>query len=222
MKLDQAAINNGLTPRPHIGKRTAYHLAGQAAAICLGNQQKQLPEVYFQIIIQPQDGSTQLSRKSRKRDQYATAIEGGRLIQSLPASFAEANNCFSWPQQEEYRRAFEADIINLLSGPLAEAKYVACRDDEAFSANLINLEVLQFYGGRPDLAVVMEYMQCLIPYQPEREQKLAELFLAAFSFVNQPANWLAISALAKLILDEPKRIIHCEEVIAALEPCLAA
>jgi hypothetical protein len=219
MKLDQAAHS---TSRIHVDQRTAYHLAGQAAAICLGNQQKQLPEVYFQIIIQPQDNTKPLSRKNRKRDQSTATIEGGRLIQNLPVSFTEANSCLSYSQQEEYRLAFEADIINLLSGPLAEAKYVACRDDEAFSANLISLEVLQFYGGRPDLAIVLEYMQCLIPYQPERGQKLAELFLAAFNFVNQPTNWLAISALAKLILNEPKRIIHCEEVIAVLEPCLAA
>jgi hypothetical protein len=36
-----------------IGTRNAYHQAGHAAAIYLGNKQKQLPVVFFQIVVTP-------------------------------------------------------------------------------------------------------------------------------------------------------------------------
>ena len=54
-------------------------------------------------------------------------------------------------------------------------------------------------------------------HEAERDRKLAELFLAAYNFVNKRSNWRAISALADFIRDEPKDIIQCEEVISLLE-----
>jgi hypothetical protein len=59
------------------------------------------------------------------------------LIYSLPVALLESANYFSLDEQDAYRTAFEADIINLLVGPLAEAKYVAVRDHECFNKNLI-------------------------------------------------------------------------------------
>ena len=56
----------------------------------------------------------------------------------------------------------------------------------------------------------------------ERDRKLIELFLAAFSFVNKHRNWRAITGLAKYICEQPKTVIGCEEVIALLESRLAA
>lgn len=206
-----------------IDKRIAYHLAGRVVAIYLGNKQKQLPAVHFQIIIRLQDGNGQQSdRFARTHGKYSAKIEGGRLIQSLPLSFAEATQYFSWPQQEECLCAFEADVINMLAGSLAEAKYLACCDGEEFNPHLVNLGALHFYGGSSDLEVITEYMECFMLHKAERNQKLAELFLAAFSFVNNPSNWHAISALAKFILDEPRDVIHCEEIISLLESRLAA
>lgn len=105
----------------------------------------------------------------------------------------------------------------MLAGPLAEAKYVALRDDEVFNANLVYLGALKFYGGSSDLALISQYMECLIPDKEEREQKLAELFLAAFSFINKKPNWNAISTLANYICDKPEIIIPCEDMIALLD-----
>lgn len=201
-----------------ISRRAAYHQAGHVAAVYLGNKQKQLPAVHFQIIIKPQEWDGQQSdRFTRKHGKYTAKVEGGRLIQSLPMSFSEATQYFSWPEQEECLCAFEADVINLLAGSLAEAKYVASRDNEVFNPNLVYLGALKFYGGNSDLEVITEYLECFMLHEAERDRKLAELFLAAYNFVNKRSNWRAISALADFIRDEPKDIIQCEEVISLLE-----
>ena len=223
MKHNYIAIDVQQNTRIDIGWGNAYHQAGHAAAIYLGNQQKQLPAVHFQIIIKPQEHDRQpVDRFAGIYSKYTVKVEGGRLIQSLPMSFSEATQYLSWFQQAEYRCAFEADVINLLSGSLAEAKYVASRDGEAFNANLINLRALRFYGGSSDIELVNEYMECLMPNKTERKQKLAELFLVAFNFVNETSNWRYITALAEFIRDQPKGIIHCEEMISLLESRLAA
>jgi hypothetical protein len=67
------------------------------------------------------------------------------------------------------------------------------------------------------MATITEYMGYFIPDPSLRKQKLAELFLAAYSFVNQRYNWDAISILADYIRTEPKTIIPCEELIALLK-----
>jgi hypothetical protein len=197
-----------------IDKKTAYHLAGHAAAIYLGNKHKQLPDVHFQIIIKPKDeDGQQADRFERMQGKCTAKIEGGRLIQSLPISYAEYTQGLSSSQQEEYLRAFEADIMNLLAGPLAEAKFVASRDGEVFNPNIVNLSALQFYGGNSNLKIINEYMESFMLDKAAIDQKLIEMFLATFGFVNRPSNWQAISALAECIQDEPKEIIHCEDVI---------
>ena len=207
--------------RIRISKRNAYHVSGHAAAIYLGNKKKQLPEVFFKIVFKPHEqDERQLNEIAAIYSKYHVKIEGGRLIQSLPLSFAEATRYFSGPQQEKYRCAFEADVINLLAGPLAEAKYVAWRDNEAFNANLINHNALHFYGG--NLAVINEYMEWFLPNKEERDRKLAELFLAAFRFVDKRANWHAITTLAEFIQDQPNNTINCEEIIFLLESRLEA
>jgi hypothetical protein len=196
----------------------AYHQAGYAVAIYLGNKQRQLPAVYFQILVKRLDTEIQFKdRIANPRGRYVAKVEGGRLIQSLPLSFSDATHYFSRVQMDEYRRAFEADVINMLAGSLAEAKYVALRDDEIFNANLVNLNALHFYGGSSDLEVITEYMECFLPDKAERQKKLVELFAAAFRFVNKKSHWAAISALAQFILAEPKGVINCEEVISFLE-----
>lgn len=223
MKQKVTAINARLDTRKEIDRNIAYHQAGYATAIFLGNKQKQLPEVYFQIIVKPLGRNVgQSARSINKTGKYTVKVEGGRLIQNLPLSFAEVTQFFSWPQQEEYLCAFEADVINLLVGSLAEAKYAALSDDEVFNPNLVNLSALHFYGGSSDIEAINDYMECFMVHQIERERKLTELYFAAFNFVNESSNWLAISALAEFILESSKAIIHCEEVIALLESRLAA
>jgi hypothetical protein len=135
----------------------------------------------------------------------------------LPSSVDEAINNFSTTQKRAYQRAFEADIINLLVGPLAEANYVAMRDDEPINPRLVNLNALHHYGGSSDLETINEYLDCLIDDSAKREKKLSELFLAAFNFINDRSNWNAIMALADYILADCKNIIECEEIISVLD-----
>jgi hypothetical protein len=208
---------------PPVGKRNAYHQAGYAAAICLGNQQKKLPTVHFQVTIKPHEREISVSNRTMRLTGGCLAkVEGGRLVQSLPLSFAEATHHLSPLEQGQYRCAFEADIVNLLAGSLSEAKYVALRDDEVFNANLVYLGALQYYGGKQDLDIIDQYMECYIPEKVERKQKLAELFLAAYAFINKQSNWNAITTLAKFILDvskaELKSVISCDDIITLLEP----
>jgi len=139
------------------------------------------------------------------------------LIHTLPSSVDEAISNFSSAQKLAYQRAFEADIINLLVGPIAEANYVAMRDDEPINPRLLTLNALNHYGGSSDLETINEYLDCLIADRAQREKKLSELFLAAFNFINDRSNWHAIMALADYILEDTKNIIECEEIIAVLD-----
>lgn len=206
-----------------ISKRMAYHQAGYAAAIHLGNQQKQLPPVHFQVAIKPQALDKEATHLLAGivegiLSKFTVKVEGGRLIQSLPTWFSEALENLSWYQQAEYRCAFEADVTNLLAGSLAEAKYIALRDGEAFSANLVNLKALHFYTDRSDIDLINKYMASYLFDETEREQKLAELFLAAFRFVEKKGIWRKISTLAEFIQRQTKAtVIQCEELISLLD-----
>lgn len=201
-----------------VSRKIAIHEAGHAAAIYLGNQQKGLPPVFFQIFINPLNNDVQSSGfLGKPSDHYIAKVEGGRLIHTLPSSLDEATKDFSTAQKHAYQHAFEADIINLLAGPLAEARYLALRDNEPLSPELVNVNALQYYGGASDLEVVNEYLECFIDSDELRESKMTELFLAAFNFVSERSNWLAITALADSILAHQENIIECNEIIDVLE-----
>lgn len=192
-----------------LSKKTAIHEAGHAAAIYFGNKQKQLPPVFFHIIsncvCDSHDNNCQ------------TKVEGGRLIHTLPSSIEEAVCNLPSTQKQVYQQAFEADIINILVGPLAEANYVAQRDNEVISPRLVPLNALHNYGGSSDLEIVNDYLQCFITDISQQEKKVAELFWAAFEFINDWAHWYSITALANYILSSDKEIIDYEEVVAILE-----
>ncbi len=204
-----------------LSKKTAIHEAGHAAAIYLGNKQKQLPPIFFQIFIKKLNSDFPsiecLCKAYDSCNHCLTKIDGGRLIHTLPSSFKEAVSNFSAVQKQAYQHAFEADIINLLVGPLAEANYVSLRDDEPINQHLVNLHALHNYGGSSDLETINEYLDCFIADKVHREKKLSELFLAAFHFINNQSNWHAIMALADHILADSKNIIACEEIIAVLD-----
>ncbi|MDD2658761.1 MAG: hypothetical protein PHY54_03645 [Methylococcales bacterium] len=204
-----------------LSRKTAIHEAGHAAAIYLGNKQKQLPPVFFQIFIKKHNSGFQstgcLCKSYASCNNCITKIEGGRLIHTLPYSVDEAISDFSSTQKQAYKNAFEADIINLLAGPLAEANYVAMRDDEPINPRLVNLNALHHYGGSSDLEAINEYLDCLSFNRARQENILSGLFLAAFNFVNDRENWRAIMALADYILTDSKNIIECEEIIAVLD-----
>ena len=202
-------------------RKTVIHEAGHAASIYFGNKQKQLPPVFFQILIDQfyieSQSPNYLCRSYVDCNNSFTKIEGGRLIHTLPSSFDEAVRDFSLIQKQAYQRAFDADIINLLVGPLAEAHYVAMRDDELINSHLVNLDALPYYGGTADLETINEYLDCLCTDKVRREKKLSGLFREAFDFINDRSNWIAIIALSDYFLADPKRIITCEEIIAVLE-----
>jgi len=211
---------NTLSPinSKEFSRKMAIHEAGHAAAIYLGNKQKQLPPVFFQIHINELNGTNQLPRCPHQfNTNWFAKVEDGRLIHTLPSSFDEATRNFSDVQKQAYQEAFEADIINLLVGPLAEANYVALCDDEPINPHLVNLPALHNYGGASDLEIANEYIECFISDNAQREKKISELFLAAFNFINIRSNWLAIVALADYILANSKNIIECEEIIAVLD-----
>ena len=150
-------------------------------------------------------------------------VQGGRLIEALPFSVDKLmleltkRHKVTAKWVKNYRKAFEADIINLLIGPLAEAKHVADVDDELFNYRLITLKSLENYGGESDLALVNEYAQSFSSDKQQRNEKLDELFAVAFDFVDNHANWKAITRLAGYIIGSSKNIICCEEIVSILD-----
>jgi len=199
-------------------RQIAFHEAGHAAAIYLYNKQKQLPPVYFQITIKALDRPKDSSSDNRLAyDHFAAVVEGGRLIHSLPVALIESTHYFSAAEQDAYQTAFEADMINLLIGPLAEAKHVALRDDEQFNARLVNIDALHYYGGTSDLEKVYEYLDIFIAARSRHEEKLVELFNKAFQFISSATHWQAIGRLADYILSNKENIISCEEAIVVLD-----
>lgn len=172
--------------------------------------------MHFQLVSQPQrEKSLIYARNSSK---YTLKLEGGRLLEDLPCCLEMATRRLTPTERQQCHCAIEADISNLLAGYLAEAKHVALNDGEVFNANLVYLGALKYYGGGADLDLINEYMACLIPINKvERQQKLAELFLAAYSFINNPSNWLSISRVAEAIYTKPQTIFTCEELIAVLD-----
>ncbi|NOU13536.1 MAG: hypothetical protein HOO92_06135 [Methylococcaceae bacterium] len=200
-------------------KQIAFHEAGHATAIYLYNKQKQLPPVFFQITIKAVDRliDSVLNTSQQHHQHVSGAIEGGHLIQSLPVTFINNADYFSVSEQAAHRTAFEADMINLMVGPLAEAKHVAMRDNEHFNAQLVNIHALHNYGGSSDLAKIDDYLDAFIGLKSQYEKKLAELFDIAFNFISSPVYWKAIERLADYIYNHRETTISCEEAIAVLD-----
>lgn len=205
-------------------QRIAFHEAGHAVAIYLNNKARNLPPVFFQIMLKDLNGKLEedLMVYQATHDNCIARVEGGRLIELLPPSIGalvhqtiDHNDAMVHPVKD-YMIAFETDIINLLIGPLAEAKHVADIDDELFNHQLVNLKALKNYGGSSDLALVNEYLQSFSACREQQDKKLDELFAVAFDFINDQANWAAITRLANYILDSNKSIISCEEAVSLL------
>ncbi len=200
-------------------RQIAFHEAGHAAAIYLCNKEKHLPTVFFQISINtlPRQNTLPVHGYPFVYDHFAAVVDGGRLIQSLPVSLIESRRYYSVAEQDDFQSAFEADIVNLMAGPLAEAKHVALRDNEQFSSKLININALRYYGGTSDLEKIYEYLDTFITASSRHEEKQAELFNQAFQFVSSPTYWQAIERLAIYILTNKGNMISCEEAITILD-----
>lgn len=197
-------------------RRVAYHEAGHAVAILINNELKQLPPVFFQINVHDMD-SNRISENLSTAVHYSAEINGGRLIKDLPESL----DCFIESIEKNRRcgsffTAFIADMLNLLIGPLAEAKYTAISDDEVFNKRLITLSALHNYGGSSDLSLINEYLGCFADDKNEQEQLLTELLMQAFDFIANASNWKKISVLAQHIIDKDIKAIDCNEIMALL------
>ncbi len=208
--------------RVEINKRNSFHQAGHAAAIYWNSKQHPLPPVYFRILLNHQENIGDNIGLFLPFNSYCSAkLEGGRLIQALPFSFAEATRYFNPPQREQYRCAFEADIINLLVGALAKAKYAAMEGESNNCAHFIHFNALQPNHALLDIELVNEYLHCYQPQKSDREQKLAELLFVAYALIDNSSNWQAITTLATYIsdnlLDKSKEIITCEEAMHVLD-----
>jgi len=197
-----------LFSHPELAKHTAFHEAGHAAAIYLGNKQKQLPPVFFKI---------QIIKPDQTRKHFSAKVIDGQLIQSLPVTLSANLSGLSNNEQHSYQCAYEADIINLLVGPLAEAKYVSIKDDEIFTLNLINLQALNHYGGHSDIEKAYRYLEFFIANKEQREDKMLELFTQAYQFIDNHKNWACIVNLAHYILESDQSSISCKEAISIFD-----
>ncbi len=193
--------------------RTAFHEAGHAAAIHIRNRQQQLPPVFFEI---------QIKRTVANNQALFAQVIDGNLIQNLPIAVIESLSTLSNNAQHSCQRAYEADVVNLLVGPLAEAKHVSTRDGEAFNPALIDLNALPHYGGHSDLEKARHYLECFITSKTLREKKLLELLAEAYRFVDEQQNWACIFNLAHFIMDSRQETISCDEAINIFEQCLSS
>jgi hypothetical protein len=199
---------NGFTDHLELNRQTAFHEAGHVAAICLENKRKSLPAIHFEISVGKQDGVVQ---------PLFAKVCGGRLVGDLATVIHEdVSRHGDSSDIDNYQRVYEADIINFLAGPLAEAKYIAIRDNEVFNINLLTPQAINHYGGNADMHEVMAYLEFFISSPLQREAKLNALFAEAFSFVQKPGNWKSIAALAHYILNNAYENISCEQAIEVL------
>ena len=217
-KLSHRSVHNRLQNFKH---SMAFHEAGHAIGICLNNQAKQQQPVFFQIVFKEQNYQHDDLNRSLA-DESVARIEGGRLIQSLIYNVDDLTDKLMSideslePLVRDYQIAFDADIINLLIGPLAEAKQAYLNDDEQFNYQLIDIKALKNYGGDSDLALAWDYLESYSKDKQKQDEKLNELFIAAGNFISDSKNWLAITKLADYIIHSDKEIIRYEEVISLL------
>ncbi len=210
-------------------KLIAFHEAGHAAGIHLNNKARWLPPLSFKIIFKEMSYviEADIQTYQTHHNDCSARVEGGRLVELLPSFIGGPMRELTGPKdpiaqwEKNYRVNFEADIINLLIGPLAEAKYVADTDDELFNHKLVNLKALKNYGGSSDISLANEYLQYLSADKQRKDEILNELFLEAFNFVNNDENWAAITKLAHYILDSRKNVICHEEIVLILNQAVA-
>jgi len=195
-----------------IAHQTAFHEAGHVVSIYLGNKEKQLPPVFFQI---------KLTRESNQSDILKAQVIDGQLIQGLPVVVLDNLADLSDSEKHSYQCAYEADVINLLAGPLAEARYISIRDDEVLNMNLLTTHSLeQYYGGQSDIQKAYAYLEYFIADPRRREITMLELFVQAWQFIQEQKNWTCILNLAHYILDSDKDCITSEDAIKIIDHCI--
>ncbi|NOQ64483.1 MAG: hypothetical protein GQ582_08225 [Methyloprofundus sp.] len=212
MQRTQHIVQVSGTSNQELHRHIAFHEAGHVVAIYIRNHQQQLPPVFFQVT---------LDHQQQNQQPFFARVEGGRLIENLPIAEIEKDHFATETERQDLKQAYEADIINLLAGPLAEAKYVAMRDDEIFNPYLVNIVALQNYGGHSDLEQAHQYLKYFVSDAAERDLVIKQLFTQAFEFIEDPKNWRCIQHFADYILKHERSTISCEEASATLEPFLS-
>jgi len=201
-----------------VRRETAFHEAGHATAIYFGNKQQELPAIFFDIYIDSEKAHSNSSTFSKTiNNQFAARLEGGRLISMLPMSFASATRHMSTDQIGIYERAIKADIMNILAGPLAEAKYVSLRDGELINHRLVGFDSLHFYGGLSDYTTINEYLDFWINDETLRIKTIQELTQNAYHFINNGLHWYCISTLSDYILNSKNTKIGYQEISEILD-----
>lgn len=197
--------------------QVAFHEAGHAAAIYLRNRQKHLPQTYFHISLSGFNRQNQQTDAMRHESQGAfhAILEGG-LLQLHSLGMPDNKNCQSF-ECLICQTAYDADVINLLAGPLAEARHVALRDGEQINQHLINLGALKNYGGILDMEKIEDYLNAYSGNPEKKMEKLKSLYAASFEFISQPAHWQAITRLAHFISTCGKELIQYEEAAEILD-----
>jgi hypothetical protein len=235
MKRNKMTTTRSQNKQVEYKRRVSFHEAGYAAGIHLYNKAICLPSNPFKIIFKKMSCQAEIDVMDHQtnQDNYTAQLLGGRLTEMLPHSFynlvtkSTENNDAMLQLVEEYRQVFESDIINLLIGALAEAKHIADTDNEIFKLQLINSNALKNYGGTSCLALLNQYLQCFIS-DKQKDEKMDELFVKAFYFVNNDANWFATTRLANYILGKlsdyifgSSNIICYEEIVLMLDHSIA-
>jgi len=201
-------------------QRIAYHEAGHATAIYLYNKYKQLPPIFFQICVK-NNLQKSLAKDVDLSHSVAAKVEGGRLIENLPLSFIASQKEMSLEEKQGYYTALDADMINLLTGSIAEAYFLSDNDGEILNAQMLSRHALSRYGSDSDLQSIDDYLKYFSPCPLQREQQFTVLLEIAFEFITQTKVWKAIAAVAQLILTADKNIIRCEEIFEVVDLSLA-
>jgi hypothetical protein len=205
-------------------QRTAFHIAGHATSIYSNIKAKNLPRIFFKIMLKELNNCYEDDLKCYQiNNQSVTSSSYGRRLtemslednNSVPYKKVQPN--LTMPSIKAPLMVFEADIVNLLAGPLAEAKYVYDIDNELFSELLIDQNALKNYGGYSDLILVNDYLLSFSDCQEQRDDKLNELFVIAFKFIDQQTNWAAITKLAHSIIKGQQDNIDYEKVVSLFE-----
>ncbi len=200
----------------------AYHEAGHATAIYLYNKQQQLPSIFFQIHLKNYEDIKQLTAHDiNYQGAYVAEIEGGCLIENLALNLSVSKNEIKPREKEEYYRALNADVINLLAGSIAEQNYLILRDNEIINEALLNIRNLGRYGNYSDMQKINNYLRFLSDCPVEQQQKLTLLLKESFFFITHPQTWKAVTAVAHYILDSQKQEVYCEDIFKVIDHCMA-
>ncbi len=219
MNRDQVVGGVGLWGKMELITQAAFHEAGHAAAIYFRNRYHDLPQISFRIFTLSGKQARSLDNSDRlpSNKAYPAKLEGGLLVENQLLRERD------WTTSQTvlvYQQACAADVVNLMAGPLAEARHVAQRDGEYINRHLVNYDALKHYGGKSDQEKIEEYLDDFRLTPAKKAEMLKELHSAAFHFIDQPHHWRAISRLANYIVESEKEIIAYEEATALLEAAM--